>query len=257
MTDPDKQTPLTYDQVELVLRRAAEIEQRTEGQSDRVTPEELEKLGEEVGLSKTAVRTAMVELRTNALVPYTGGGGPLDRVFGPSKIVVQRTVPESAERVRHLVRRWMESQLFRIKRNFGERLVWERTEGFFDTIKRALDINSQYSLTEVQEVETIVTEVPFSDGTQTDVRFAFDLGEKRADSAKGAFIGAGLCAAAGLVTAFAADLAFPLLLLPAVGGPAIGAGVIGGAATGYRKESDKVRAAFELFLDQIEHERPN
>lgn len=256
VSERDDQGRLSYDQVELVLRRAAEIEQRKDGQSDKMSPGELETLGEEVGLSRSAVREAMVELRTNALVPYKGPPGALDRVFGPARVVVQRTLPVSAQRASHLVARWMEHQLFRVKRNYGDRLAWERTEGFFDSIKRALDLNKSYVLTEVQSVETSVTEVPFSDGNQCSVSFVYDLGEKRGETVKGALAGAGIFAAAGLITAFAADLALPLLLLPAVGGPAIGAGIVGGAASSYRKESEKVRSAFELFLDQIEHEQP-
>lgn len=60
---------LTYDEVDLVLRRATELQHGDPTGEGTFTLTEVERLGEEIGLSGEAVRAALVHVRSGALVP--------------------------------------------------------------------------------------------------------------------------------------------------------------------------------------------
>lgn len=80
---------LTRKQVELVLRRAAELEQRDENALDTLTPQELERVADELGMSRDALNQALAESRAGALVAEEERT-LLDRVFGGRIIEARR-----------------------------------------------------------------------------------------------------------------------------------------------------------------------
>src|ERR1700742_999027 len=115
---------LTRKQVELVLRRAAELEQRDEAALDNLTPQELERVAEELGMSKDAVRQALAESRAGALV-VAEDRTALDRFFGSRIIEARRFVPGTVATLRVAVSQFLEEQGFLVKRNLGQAQIWE------------------------------------------------------------------------------------------------------------------------------------
>src|SRR2546430_9509687 len=83
---------LTREQVELVLRRAAELERGHVAGEALVSAEELTRIADEVGLAPDAIRRALHEVRTGTLVP-PASPTVLDRVLGPAQWIIERAVP--------------------------------------------------------------------------------------------------------------------------------------------------------------------
>ena len=102
---------LTPTEVQLVLRRAAELERRRDDDDDGgLAPAELEELARDAGLSLPAVRQALAEVRAGA-PPSPGAGG--------RALVVTRTLPGSADELQRRLERLLHAQMMRKKRDFG------------------------------------------------------------------------------------------------------------------------------------------
>jgi hypothetical protein len=255
----DEKRRLTYDEVDVVLRRAAEIEHAPEAGGREVSAEELERMGAEMGLSSAAVRTALVELRGGALARREEPPTFVDAAFGPSRLELSRTVPGPAENVVAHVDGFMREQLFRIKRNFGERLVWERGEGLFDQLRRGLDFGKRYNLATAREIETSVVPAEFGPvAGAVEVRFGVDMGPERSERVRGAFGGgAGLLALSLVLGAFLPPPGLIDVIPWAAGGLAGGGALFVRGRNAYRESMRRVIDGLERFLDFLERERPD
>lgn len=254
--DEGERERLTYDEVDLVLRRATELQHGDPSGEGTFSLGEVERLGGEIGLSPDAVRTALVQVRSGALVATEATSPTLaDRLLGPVQVVVQRRVRGPRDEVWARLSESMREQLFRVKRNFGERVQWERSEGIFSQVRRALDIGDRYTLRDAEEIETAVMDLP-GDGGDVEVVLVARFPDTRRQQLQGTLIGAGVLTTAGLV---GAGFLFPILAMAGiasiVGGVGVGALAISAGRHTYRKKTEHARDGLERMLDALEHER--
>lgn len=257
MADPGSEREhLTYDEVDLVLRRATELQHGDPTGEGKFSLEEVERLGSEIGLSSEAVRTALVHVRSGALMPVENKPRTLaDRLVGPEQVVVQRRVRGPVAEVWERVNAFMREQLLVVRRNFGERVVWGPTEGIVSQVRRALDIGNQYTLRGAEEIETSVMDLPGSGG-YVEVVLVARFAQTRRDQLQGGMVGAGILLAAGAVGAvFLLELALVASIAAAAGGVGLSGAVIGSTRRKYLETVGGVRTALERLLDALEHER--
>jgi hypothetical protein len=250
----DEQDKLTKAQLELVLRRAAELE-KASGQTgeELVSPEEIQRIGSEAGLSPEALQRALAEVKSGALVPATPPQPPsvVDRTIGPPRMVVERVVPGAIDDVRRRVQQFLKDQLLEIRRNYGDRIVWRRAEGFWPGFMRAFDFSHQYAMSQGIEVESSVT--PAGEADRVRIRVSIDAASLRRNRTAAATTGivAGTALAVGSFFMMPGHL--PLELLVAAGGGATAFGSVMGSRNAYRKDLDRMRDVLERFLDDVEH----
>jgi hypothetical protein len=261
---------LTRQQVEFVLRRAAEIdthdpsahERGADGHSsDGLSVNEVLRLGEEAGLSGGSVSRALTELRRGVSIEPEESG-VVAHALGGSRIIVSRVVPAPVETVRRAVDRFLREQLMTIRRHHGARIEWERAQGIWPGLVRSLDFSKRYAFSLVTRVETIVAEEEAglldddagagSDARATSVTFNIDLADMRRER----------LAQMGIRSA----LAFALvglggtMMFPGFGVPDLVALASGGVAAGgifaldrkrYLESRSRVALAPERFLDLL------
>jgi hypothetical protein len=266
---------LTRQQVEFVLRRAAEIDTRdatghergSDGTaSDGLSVVEVLRLGEEAGLSGGSVSRALTELRRGVSIEPEESG-VVAHALGSSRIVVSRVVPAPVETVRRAVDRFLREQLMTIRRHHGARIEWERAQGVWPGLVRSLDFSKRYAFSLVTRVETIVAEEDSlyaaldPDGAEaagdagpraTSVTFNIDLGDMRRERLAQMSIRSAL--------AFALVGLGGTMMFPGFGVPDIVALASGGVAAGgifaldrkrYFESRSRVALAPERFLDLL------
>jgi hypothetical protein len=241
---------LTASEVQLVLRRAAELEHHqttAEDDDDRLAPAEVEELARDVGLSPLAVHQALAEARAGTLQPLPPQS-PLARVLGPQSLVVERTVHGRVTDVQRRVDRFLRAHLLRRERDFGERSVWAPARGVMARVRRALDWTGELTLGELCHLEVTVVGVTED---RTTVRFVVDVAPLQRQVLTGAALGTavGLAAAAGL-SALGAPIAVDCLI--AAG--ASGTGAVSSLRL-YRRQVTSTATALEHLLDSLEHDR--
>ncbi|MDB4965654.1 MAG: hypothetical protein JWN44_1343 [Myxococcales bacterium] len=235
---------LTPSEVQLVLRRAAELERRDHG-DEALTATEVEELAADAGLSAAAVRQALGEVRVGAL-QVARPPGALERVLGQRAIVVERTVRGEPTAVQRRIDRALRAQSLRKKRDFGARSLWEPSPGWVAALRRALD--GQVRLGQAHELEATVVE---SAPGQSTVRFVVDAGALQ----RKVVIGAGLGTVAGIgaaVALWATGAPVGLEWIAAAGATAMGSL---SSLRSYRREVSSAATALEHLLDTLEQER--
>jgi hypothetical protein len=231
--------------LERVLARASEL-QATGGESyDHLSEEQILELGAEVGISATHLRQALAEERT--AVTLAEPSGALDKHFGPTFASAARTVWGKPADVLAVLDLWMQrEECLKVKRRFGERVVWQARKDFLGNIKRGLDFQGKgYALTKAEDVSATVVAV---DANRTLLRLDADLGRERSGRILGASvigtIGAGATGIGFVLGVFAPVAVLPVML-------AAGAGYLN--ARGHRESVEKVQLALEQILDRLEH----
>ncbi len=252
---PSPDERLTYDEVDLVLRRATELQHGDPKGEGSFSLTEVQRLGQEIGLSPQAVKAALVHVRSGALAPmHTPKRSLLDPLVGPREVVVRRRVRGPVGEVWARVNLYMKDQLFTVRRNYGQRVLWGSSEGLLSQFRRALDVGDRYTLRGADEVETGVLELATPD--EVEVVLAARFGNER----RSLLIGGAVVF--GLLTTVAGLAALPLMAISTTGAAALlagGAGV-GGLATSsswrsHRKKVSGIQMALERLLDALEHER--
>lgn len=176
-----KSDRLSRRQVDLVLRRAADLEaQRRDGggreeDQDHLSPDDLLRLGEEAGLSPESVGRALAEVRHGSFLEAEPPGGLADLV-GPKRLAIARHVPAGVEQSERAIERYMQQQLMIVRRHHGERVEWEKAKGLWPGLARSLDFARRYTFGPIERVETMV--MPDEHGTSS-VAFRVDLNELR------------------------------------------------------------------------------
>jgi hypothetical protein len=255
---------LTRQQVDFVLRRAAEIDTHEPSSlarsaadaNDGLTVLEVLRLGEEAGLESGSVSRALVELRRGVPIEPEEKG-VVASALGGSRIIVSRVVPAPVETVRRAVDRFLREQLMTIRRHHGARIEWERAQGIWPGLARSLDFSKRYAFSLVSRVETVVAEEEGVGGLDTSVTFNIDLADMRRER----------LAQMSLRSA----LAFALIglggaaMFPGFGVPDLVALASGGVAAGgifaldrkrYLESRSRVALAPERFLDLLAQRHP-
>jgi hypothetical protein len=239
---------LTQAEVQLVLRRAAELESRHDDDEHGLSAAEVESLAGDVGLSAAAVRRALGELDAGALTAPNPPNA-IERVLGPHELVVERALPASAADLRRRVERILKGQLMKKSRDFGERTVWMHADGFLPQLKRALDWSGQIGLSEVRALA--VTLVDAGDG-KTLVRLSADVAALQRKVVAGTALGTGVGVAAALLLA-AMHVPHALEWIAAAG--SAGTGTLA-FMRAYKREVQSAVTAMERLLDEIAADKP-
>lgn len=244
---------LTRKQVELILRRTAELEQKRDDETalELLTPQDLERVADELGMSQTALQQALAESRAGVLVPAEERT-LVDQVFGNRIVEARRFVPGDVAALRTSVDQFLEEQGFQLKRNLGHAQVWEAGRDFWTRLRRAFR-SGAYRLPRDVEIESRVSEVP---GGPHPTLVALRVDATRARSARVGAATASVVAGAAGVAAGALLLPMPTELLAIAGGGLAGLGGTWLSRSSFRDERERLSVALERFLDFLEHEPP-
>jgi hypothetical protein len=240
---------LTPSEVQLVLRRAAELERRNPA-DEAMSATEVAALAAEVGLSPAAVQQALGEVRAGA-VAEPRPPRPLERVLGASTIVVERTVRGRPDEVGRRVERALRAQLLRKQRDFGARSIWEHAPGWLPSLRRALDWSGTLSLGEARTLEVSIVDAGDGSERRSIVRCVVDAGALQRKVVVGASLGTAGGVAAALIL-WAMHTPLPLEWLAAAGATAAGSIA---SVRSYRRQLSSTATALEHLCDAVEHER--
>jgi hypothetical protein len=251
---------LTRQQVDFVLRRAAELDtreaaSRERGPEDGLSVTDLMRLGEEVGLREAAVSQALTELRRGVAIEPEESG-VVAHALGSGRIIVSRLVPAPVEVVSRAVDRFLREQLMTVRRHHGARIEWERAQGIWPGLVRSLDFSKRYAFSLVSRVETVVAQEYSPEGQGeaigTSVTFNIDLSDMRRERltqmglrAAMAFALVGLGGAAMFPGFGMADL------VALAGGGAAAGGIFALDRRRYLESRSRVALAPERFLDLL------
>jgi len=242
---------LSRKQVELILRRTAELEQREETALDGLTPQDLERVADELGMSKVALHQALAESRAGVLAPEEERT-LADRFFGRGIIEARRFVPGNAQYVRAAVDHFLQEQGFQLKRNLGHAQIWEAGRDWWTRMRRAFRAGA-YRLPRDVEIEVCVTDVP---GGPQPVLVALRVDAMRARATRVGAATASVIAGTAVVAAGALMLPMPVEIFAVAGGGLAGLGGTWLSRSSYRDERERLSVAVERFLDFLEHEPP-
>jgi hypothetical protein len=253
VTDTGRPARLTSDEVALVLRRAAELDTADEpAGGEGYDPAAIEDAAREVGLSPTAVRQAVAELRVGALVPTTAPG-PGRRVarrpLGASSRLVthQRLVASPPDAVHAAVDRFMRTQMFELRRRGGDRAVYRQRSDMVSHLRRRLDFAGAIKLDGLRSVDVVATP---ADDDRTLVRLEADLVSSRANAlAGGAAVGSAVTITTGLAGALFQEAGLVIASLPM--GVMVGTGSMRVAGGRWRRRRDDVAEVLASLLDRL------
>jgi hypothetical protein len=250
---------LSPDEVQRVLRRAAEIEQRERPErslaaAGQMTRADVTQIAEEVGIAPDAVRYALAELDAGVLAKAPPARGWADRVLGSADVVATRSVRGPVDQMRHVVEQYFASQLMQIKRNLGERgMIWEPAADLWSRLRRAFDLGRHLVVPAGSELETQVLVDP-ADPERALVRLVLRLADARERRVTQA--------AAGVVAGVAAGIAgvvmlhtVPLEVMSGVVGAGAAAGSVFGVRARHHRDLARAETALQRFLDMLEHGR--
>jgi hypothetical protein len=214
--------------------------------AEALSEQQIVELGTEVGLSPQHLRQALAEERTRVGAP-PGDPSLLTRIVGAAGVSASRTLRGPLTSVRSQLDDWMQrEECLRVKRHFPDRIVWEARQGFFDVMRRGLDVGGRgYVLSRAHEVSATIVPV---DGERVLVRLDADFGNHRSSVAGQ---GATLVGLGAVSSGVAAVLG---VLLPVALVPAVAAGAIGYYQARRRQARTLSRAqlALEQVLDRLE-----
>jgi hypothetical protein len=278
---PDR---LSSDEVAVVLRRAAELEQHaaTQGMVEGFDALAVEEAAREVGLSATAVRQALAELRAGTLDQQ---GTPLTSVPGPQAILETRLVAGEPEDVHREVARFLRKQTFQLRRHHGQRAVYRPRRDLVAKLRRSVDIAGALRLHGVSAVTVDVCPVDVTpaassepgsttrdlaedanaapgraaasgaaaredEGTSSVLRIEADVGAQRRRLVTGAatsgVVAGGATGTAGLI---AGEIALLIAAPPVAAG--VGGAMLALGARRFRRRRDELSEVLAGFLDRL------
>lgn len=242
---------LNHDQVEIVLRRAAELDREFGSlYQPGLDVAALEQAAVEAGLSRPAVRRALAEFQAGLLDQPRA---PRRGLLGPPTLSLSRTLPGPAEEVERHLHRFLQDQLFELRRHRGTRTTWIRRKGLEATARRAIDraVQRRLILREVNHVDLCVVDHVLDDEQWALVRMDIDVLAAR--HVQGTLTGSATVVGGGLATTmFAAAFAHPAFLALSLGGVGVaGAGAWAGNNL-YRRRVADIESGVGGFLDRLE-----
>lgn len=256
-----KEPALTRRQLELVIRRAAEISAAEADADERLSEDEVLRIGAELGLPARSVRQALFELPTERRPAGLMGG-----LFGPVALEVARTLRgDASANSRRLEDYLVTREYLQVRRRKGEHAWLEPADDAISSVARALTRpSSRYNLARASRVITAVR--PLEAGW-THVRLDVELGERRTSAVRrgfllgalfGAALGGGMAATVVVLAGLpAAPIAVAGAALAGVTGFTGGlAGGVALAASRFRRRLVSTRLELEGLLDRLQHGGP-
>ena len=250
-----KERSLTRTEFDAVIRRAAELASSdpdaTEG---ALTEAELYRIAGEVGLTEGQVRLALAEVRSGVEGRVEGGGGFLDRVFGPSHVRAARVVPGTPAKLAQSIDEFLVStQLLQRVRRSATMLHYRPAADWASQVARAASLSSRkYYIASARSVEVQLDTV---DTDRTLVSFLIDPGTRGNDVGGAIFGGVMAAGVAGGAAAVGLTLVAPLALavgLGAVAGGGVWSAIFFGTGSAHRRKLRDVQSEVEGVLDALE-----
>lgn len=254
-TPPDRS--ITRPQLELVIRRAVELYTAQADAEERLSEDEVLRIGKELGLPPAIVRQALYEAPAPAPESF------VDRWFGGATVSVSRAVPLPDSDVAGRLEEYLATReylvLRRRQRSFA---IFEPAEDTISKMARALSRPARnWYLARSRQVVLAVR--PLEEG-RTHVRIDMDLSNRRSETLTEGIVGGGLV---GLALGAIAGATVGLGMVDILGQAAAAAagavaglgGLTGGFAAvmaavkkGFRRRLDAARLEVEGLLDRLE-----
>lgn len=245
------ETALSSDELERVIRRAAELQTAREALPETLDDAEVMRIGGEVGLHEPHLRQALLELRAETMVPQAPEDESLPRrLWGPAFIHASRVVPGDREDVQSGLREYLRlGESLRPVRDRPGLSYWEPASDLISQVRRGLDIGGHgFALARAKRIEVAIQAL---EPGRCLVTISADLRNQRAEHGGGWYTGAGLTAA-GVTAGLVAGAGLPLLLvLPLAAGTAFGGSTVLARRT-LRGERERVELAVQGLLDRLE-----
>ena len=251
VSDTQGRGRLTGDEVALVLRRAAEIDARSNQLPALCDydPAAVEEAASEVGLSPSAVRWALAELRVGSLAADEGSA---DRRPVPAHTVVeQRTVGRPPDAVLAALEGTLRGHLFESRRRTGDQAIFRPRTDPLAKLRRKLNLGGTIAFDGVSGITVAVTPVG-QDGEGTLVRANAELATTRSNVvARAATAGSGVALVTGIVGALVSEPALMIGAVPA--GALITASGVRAGGRRWQQHRDEIADALAGLLDRLEH----
>lgn len=259
---PDKSRGVTRRDLELVIRRAAEIAAREADADERLSEAEVLEIAEQLGLPDRHVRQALYELPRDRTEDAL-----LDRWYGSDAVVGTRVVRGDPASVLARLEDYLVTREFlQVLRKQGDRAALKPADDAISNVARA--VRRPQRSWQIARARRVLVETREMPGRESHVRIELDLGDHRRRAAIGGTVGgavgggvfAGLPLAAGTFLSIAPMVPGAGDVL-AVGAAALAGllGLGGGMATGvavsratFRGRVEAARLEIAGLLDRLE-----
>ena len=235
---------LTPAEVEIVLRRAAELNAHRKGSDTfaySISPEVLVQVAAAAGIAESDVRRALVELFSDrTFEPDTLAC----KLYGKSRLKAVREVERPAEATRTRLEDFLRhKQGLKLRRKTEANSLWDAGDPL-GTVRRALDFSGHHTLLKARSLELRVEDVGYG---RSGISLIADVSNQRGEQLSlGGILGATL--ALPLAIAGVYDLLYFLAVVPAFVAPGLG------FKLAYKKTCADVRQALDALLDAAEEE---
>ena len=234
-------------EVEMVLRRAAELNarrwSRDSDDTPSVSPEILVQVAAAAGIPEQDVRRAMWDLASEKTAePHTFAW----KVYGPARLRAVRQVERPPERTREYLESLLRlEQGLKLRRKTEASSLWDSGD-MLGVVRRTLDFSADRALLKTRSIELRVEEI---DEDHCDANLTADLSDQR-----GEYLSLGGILGVTLAVLFVlAGVQNPLFFLgvpPALAAPGLG------FRFAYHKACAEIRHALESLLDAAEEGPP-
>jgi hypothetical protein len=235
-------------EVEMILRRAAELNarrwQRDDNGPPSVSPEVLVQVAAAAGIPEQDVRRAMWDLASEKTAePHTLAW----KAYGPARLRAVREVERPQQKTReHLESLLRLEQGLKLRRKTESSSLWDSGD-LLGAVRRTLDFSGDRALLKTQSVELRVEPL---DADRCDANLTADVSNQRGEYLSlGGIIGVTL--AVLFVLAGAQNPLFFLGVLPALAAPALA------FKLAYEKACADIRRSLEDLLDAAEEGPPH
>jgi len=251
---PDESRPparLSSEELERVIRRAAELQTAREALPETLDDEELLQIGAEVGLHERHLRRALLEIRAEAMVPDVPEDRSIPhRIWGAAFVQASRVVPGSVEDVQDRLDEYLQSaESLRMVRGRPGLSIWEPASDLVSQLRRGLNLSGHgFMLARARRIEISIEPV---EAGRALVTLSADLRNQRAEHGGGWTFGATM-STTGVTLPLVLAAGWPVaLVLPLAAGVAFGGGTLLARRT-LRSEREKVELAVQGLLDRLE-----
>lgn len=254
MAETGERRELTRQDLEAVIRRAAEIELAAGSHVPELSEDDVVRIAGEVGLSEASVRRALAERRAGGEGALLAERGWVSKLCGPGLVVATRTVARPADTLREEIEaHFRQNESLRLVRRTKGVSLWEPDSGVVASLVRSVDLfGAGYQLAKKSRAIE-VSVVPLDDGS-CQVSLTADLSKDRSGWFWGLGVGAGSVLTAGAAVFITGLPSLPDLV--AVASPTLMGGTLAMARMAYLRSVEKMRLVLDGFLDRLEHGEP-
>lgn len=247
--------PLSSEELERVIRRAAELQTAREALPEQLDDEAVLQIGAEVGLHEQHLRRALLEIRAEGMVPEAPEDRSVPRrLWGAAFVQASRVVPGTVDEVQGRLDDYLHSaeSLRQVRARSGVS-VWEPASDLVSQLRRGLNLSGHgFMLAKARRIEIAIEPV---ESGRCLVTVSADLRNQRAEHGGGGMFGA-VAATTGVTLSLVLAAGFPVaLVLPLAAGTAFSGGILLSRRT-LRTAREKVELAVQGLLDRLERGDP-